>query len=172
VNEVVCFGCGALVPDQRGPVHEYMLSAPGCWAMYGSILAWHAGRPRRAAAGPVPPPHLADAYAAQHPANPDRRNRQSVAVHLMSLCAGQERGISGDRLRQMIGRWTHRDYPQLRPGPDAFPVTIRDVADAAENARLALVAEWAASTWTAWSAHHDTIRTWLTAQIGPAGGCC
>ncbi len=138
--------------------------------MYGSVVAWYAGQHRPGVAGPVPPPYLADAYAAQHPANPDRRNRQSVAVHLMSLCAGQERGISGDRTRQMISRWTHRDYPQLCPWPKAFPVTIRDVTDADENTRLVLVAEWAASTWRAWSAHHDTIRAWLAAQIGPERG--
>lgn len=39
VCEVRSFGCGALAPDQDGPVHKYMLSAPGCWTLYGSVLA-------------------------------------------------------------------------------------------------------------------------------------
>jgi hypothetical protein len=33
---------------------------------------------------------VVDSYMVQHPGNPDRRNRQSVAVHLMSLCASLE----------------------------------------------------------------------------------
>ena len=37
--------------------------------------------------------HLVDSYAVQHAANPDQRNRQSAAVHLMSLCASLEQGI-------------------------------------------------------------------------------
>jgi hypothetical protein len=52
--------------------------------MYGSILAWCA---ELASADPVMSQYMIDAYAAQHPTNTDRRNRQSVAVHLMSLCA-------------------------------------------------------------------------------------
>ena len=31
VGEIRCFGCGAQVPDQEGPTHKYMLSAPGGW---------------------------------------------------------------------------------------------------------------------------------------------
>ena len=86
----------------------------------------------------------------QHATNPDRRNRQSVAGHLISLCASLEHGISGTRLRRMIGEWTHRDYPLLVPQPASYRVTVRDVAD-----------DWAASAWAAWSAHHETVRAWL-----------
>lgn len=163
MSEVLCFGCGALVPDQHGPVHKYMLSAPGCWATYGSVLAWHAGLP---SADPAVSQHMVDAYAAQHAANDDRRNRQSVAVHLMSLCAALEHRVSGTRLPQMIGSWTHRDYPQLVPRPGAYPITIREVADVTGNSRPALIDDWAASTWAAWSAHHITVRTWLAAAAG------
>lgn len=133
--------------------------------MYGSILGWYAELPRLAA-DPGTSQYLADAYAVQHATNPDRRNRQSVAVHLMSLCAAQEHGISSARLRQMIGSWTHRDYPQLIPRPSVYPVTIRDVIEAAETMRSAVIGDWSISSWAAWSAHRDTIRAWL-AEIGP-----
>jgi len=104
-----------------------------------------------------------DSYAVQHAANPDRRNRQSVAVHLMSLCASLEQGISGARLRHMIGTWTSREYPLLVPRPDAYRLTVRDLADASGQDRAGLVADMARAAWTAWSAHHDQIRAWLAA---------
>ena len=107
--------------------------------------------------------HLVDSYALQHAANPDRRNRQSVAVHLMSLCASLEQGIPGTRLRQMIGTWTHRDYSLLEPRPDAYQLTVRNLADAAEQDRAALVSDMARAAWAAWSAHHEQIRAWLAA---------
>jgi Family of unknown function (DUF5946) len=107
--------------------------------------------------------HLVDSYAAQHAANPDRRNRQSVAVHLMSLCASLEQGIPGTRLRQMIGTWTHREYSLLAPMPNAYQLTVRNLADAAEQDRAALVRDMATATWAAWYGHHDQIRAWLAA---------
>ena len=107
--------------------------------------------------------HLVDSYAVQHAANPDRRNRQSVAVHLMSLCASLEQGIPGTRLRQMIGTWTHREYSLLTPRPDAYQLTVRNLADAAQQDRAGLVSDMATAAWAAWSPHHDQIRAWLAA---------
>ncbi|MDR0343657.1 MAG: hypothetical protein LBI49_11245, partial [Nocardiopsaceae bacterium] len=80
-------------------------------------------------------------------------------------CAGLEHGFSGVQLRRMIGDWTHRDYPLLVPRPAGYPVTVRDVADAAERSRADIVERWAVSAWTAWSAHHETIRGWLAASL-------
>ncbi|MFC1547249.1 hypothetical protein ACFL5M_01855 [Candidatus Neomarinimicrobiota bacterium] len=31
--------CGAMVPDIEGPLYEYMTSSPGCWAVFGEVLA-------------------------------------------------------------------------------------------------------------------------------------
>jgi uncharacterized protein DUF5946 len=78
-----------------------MLSSPGCWALYGSILAWKHNPAADAEATLTQ--RIVDSYAVQHATNPDRRNRQSVAGHLISLCASLEHGISGTRLRRMIG---------------------------------------------------------------------
>jgi hypothetical protein len=79
----------------------------------------------------------------------------------MSLCASLEHGIPGIQLRQMIGTWTHREYPLLAPRPNAYPLTVRNLADAAEQDRAALVSTMASAAWMAWSAHHGQIRAWL-----------
>jgi len=130
--------------------------------LYCGLEDWKASLPAGHDA-PTLIQHLVDSYAVQHAANRDRRNRQSVAVHLMSLCASLEQGIPGTRLRQMIGTWTHREYPLLAPTPDAYPLTVRNLADAAEQDRPALVSDMATATWAAWSVHHDQIRAWLAA---------
>jgi hypothetical protein len=169
VSEVRCSGCGAMVPDVTGPVHAYMPASPGCWALYCGLEGWKAsvaGRPDT----PTLIQHLVDSYAAQHAANPDRRNRQSVAVHLMSLCASLEQGIPGTRLRQMIGSWTHREYPLLVPRPGAYQLTVRDLADAVGQDRPGLVSDMARATWAAWAAHRDQILAWLAATPGARPG--
>ena len=53
----------------------------------------------------------------------------------MSLCASLEHGIRGAGLRSLLGGWTHRDYPELLPPPNAYPITVRNVADADEALR-------------------------------------
>jgi Family of unknown function (DUF5946) len=157
-----------MVPDTAGPVHAYLPAPPGCWALYCGLEDWKASL----AAGHDAPTliqHLVDSYAVQHAANPDRRNRQSVAVHLMSLCASVEQGIPGARLRHMIAAWTGREYPLLVPRPEAFALTVRDLADASGPDRPGLVADLARSAWTAWSAHHDQVRAWLAAATPRTG---
>jgi hypothetical protein len=153
-----------MVPDGPGPVHAYMHASPGCWALYCGLEDWKASLGAGHDA-PTLSQHLVDSYAVQHAANPDRRNRQSVAVHLMSLCASLEQGIPGTRLRRMIGTWTGREYPLLVPRPGAYQLTVRDLADAPGQDRAGLAADMARSAWTAWSAHHDQIRAWLDAAM-------
>ncbi|WP_298339793.1 DUF5946 family protein [Ferrimicrobium sp.] len=165
--EVQCFGCGATVTEIDGPVHTYMRAAPGCWSLYCSLL-------NRKFPGAVertgPPQGLVNAYAAQHGTNTERRNRQSVALHLISLCAGLERGVSGEHRRGLIGRMAHRDYPVLQPSPTSFTITVRDVADAEETVILRVVHDWEQATWLAWSAHQDQVREWLDDELRTAYG--
>ncbi len=168
MREVQCFGCGAAVPDLAGPVHAYMLAAPGCWALYGSLLAWRSSL--SGAPGAATSQYLVDTYAVQHATNPDRRNRQSVVVHLMSLCAALEHGIPGARLHHLIGEWTHREYPELLPRP-TFELTVTGVAAIPPEARPEAVLTWAGSAWADWLAHHERVRGWLSdALSGAAGG--
>lgn len=144
-----------------GPVHPYMDAAPGCWELYCSLEDWKASLAPRDA--PTIVQWLVDGYASQHPTNLDRRNRQSVAVHLMSLCASFERGESGVRLRRSLGSWTHREYEALIPHPASYPVTVRDVVRADLDDRPRVVGELARGTWASWVDHHDQVRAWLDA---------
>ena len=84
--------------------------------------------------------------AVQHATSSDRRNTQSVAVHLISLCAGLERSVTRRNRRRLIGRWVERTYPMLDPGPGAFCVTISDVATAPVTERPSVVGRLAAAS--------------------------
>ncbi len=107
-----CGGCGGEVVPSDGPRHAYVPAHPGCWA---TMCALEDDRHALVGAGAVSfVMDLVDAYAAQHPANPDRRNRPSVALHLMSLCAGIEHGLDG------AGRRSR--------GQTLIPALIRSVA--------------------------------------------
>ncbi len=159
-NEINCLGCGALVPNTTGDVHAYIMASPGCWQLYCDLQDWRNSLSDVQDVTAVQ--DLVDAYAAQHATNPDRRNRQSVAVHLLSLCASLEFSIPGTQRRRMIGSWTHRDYPMFEPLPERYSVTVRNVADATIEQREVVVAEMARSTWSAWSRHHEEIRSLLT----------
>jgi len=163
VSEVICRGCGALTPDITGPVHAYVDASAGCWQMYSELQDWK--NSLMSDEGLTTAQHLVDSYAAQHPTNIGRRNRQSVAVHLMSLCASLEFELSGKTLRTMIGNWTHRDYPLLQPRPVHFPITIRNVNDASSDEREDVVEDMARSTWFAWSIHHREIRIMLASYL-------
>lgn len=154
-----CFGCGGVVVQTDGPIHAYMLAAPGCWQLYNSLQDW-----KNSLVGPEgtdTTQWVVDSYAVQHATNPDKRNLQSVAVHLMSICASLEHRVSGVRLRSKLGEWTHRDYPELPPRPQAYPITVRDVADAVAARRAEVARSWATTTWMAWSPHHGEVRNWL-----------
>ena len=156
-----------MVPGGDGPVHAYMSSAQGCWERYCSLEEWKSGLAGPASIGIVQ--DLVDSFAVQHATSTDRRNTQSVAVHLMSLCAGLERGATGRERRLLIGRWVGRAYPVLEPAPDAFGVTTSDVAATPVTERPSVVSRLAAASWSAWSAHHDTVRDLLDSLSDDAG---
>jgi hypothetical protein len=148
------------VADVARPTHDYMTSAPGCWEAYGTLLArsrdWEIDR------GTVQ--LRTDAYASQHATNPDPRNRQSVAVHLMSLCATFELGVPPGRTTALLGEWTHRlgGYPDLISGQRHGPVTVIDVLAAEGGEAHAFAVErWARSVWDGWGERHAEIRDLL-----------
>jgi hypothetical protein len=132
--------------------------------LYGSVLEWWyaTGAARNAEVSQW----LVDAYAAQHATNTDRRNRQSVALHLISLCAAFEHAMPAEHRQRLIGRLAHRDYPALHPAVTSFAITVRDVADSADRDRADLAYQWAQATWDGWATHHDLVRSWLPDAIG------
>jgi hypothetical protein len=157
---VRCVGCGALVPDTDGPTHRYVGASPGCWQRYNDLLALVYAE----YGYPAIHQTTVDAYMAQHPGVPGPQSRQSVCVHLMSLCLVVERGVPPARATRALGHFAHRVYPWLEPPAMLGSVTVLDVLGARDLAEhTARVEHWARAVWAAWSAHHATIRGWLDA---------
>jgi Family of unknown function (DUF5946) len=158
---VACPQCGAVVPDIDGPVHAYVPSAPGCWAAFGAVRADEMFRFPESKTNNL----VVDAYMAQHPGDgTDRRDRQSVFVHLVSLCAVIERGAppsrSPDVLRAMLARQS--EFPVLRRRHGPGDLTILSTTDATSvEDHDAQVRTWADAVWGSWSEHHPTIRAAL-----------
>lgn len=156
-----CPGCGArFLPQAIDEAHPYIGASAACWAAYGELLAREFGD---AAYGRVHR-HSADVYAVQHPGTGDRRQRQSVALHLVALCRWLEDGWGTARLNAETQRLASasRSWPWLDP-PASYAVTVLDVLEARTGADHAdLVRRWAEATWHAWSAHHATVRRWVT----------
>jgi CTP:molybdopterin cytidylyltransferase MocA len=160
-----CPGCGArYLPQMLDETHPYIGASPACWATFGEVLAREFenvtfGRVHR---------HTVDVYSVQHPGTDDRRQRQSVALHLIGLCHWLEHNVGMDRLNAITQRLANadRDWPWLEP-PSAYPMTVVDVLEARDGAEhVRLVRRWAEITWEAWSAHHDTTRAWAGEALG------
>ena len=106
---------------------------------------------------------VVDAYPVQHSYSKGRREVQTVAVCLMTLCLFIVDGVDPQRgpalHKQMVTAWpafVWLDPPRLRG-----LMTVADVlaaADAAEHERLTWT--WAREMWEAWAPHHPTIRMW------------
>jgi len=160
MNLVACVGCGGLFPDVEGSTHRYMESSPGCWLMYGEVLAREYSDPAYGEVNRL----SVDAYAVQHPGQPSPQSIQSVALHLIRLCLLLERGLEIERANEaMIKAVEARSkFIWLTPPTKRGILTVADVHRAGNaQEHLRLVREWAESAWTAWSPHYAQIRAWL-----------
>lgn len=155
-----CPGCGARYPAlPTDTTHAHIGASPACWGTFGELLTREFqdpayGRLHR---------HTVDVYAAQHPGEDDRRQRQSVAVHLVGLCHWLEHGLDTDRViaatRPML-KGHRSDWPRLAP-PGGYEMTVGDVLTAASGEdHERLVRAWAECTWDAWRSHHAIVRRW------------
>ena len=155
-----CVGCGAVVAKADGPTHRYLGTSPGCWSIYGNILAKEYSDARYAAVHAL----TADAYPVQHPGAPSPQTIQSVAVHLISLYLQLEQGLPPEQAaatKQAAKERLANEFAWLEPPANVGDVTAIDVERAANPAEhRELVARWARSAWSAWSVHHATIRDW------------
>lgn len=163
-----CFTCGGRFPDIDGPVHPYMASSPGCWAVYGEVLAREYSDP-----GYFETHRLTvDTYAVQHPGSTERQSIQSVGVHLIRLCLFLEEGLAAEHANAAMleaGK-RKRSFTWLEPPPSFGALTAADVVKAgsvSEHKRV--VRAWAESAWEAWSIHHGQIRAWLPHKSGGGG---
>lgn len=156
-----CPGCGARFPDSDGPTHRYLGASAGCWATYGEVLAREYQDPTYMAAHRL----TVDAYAVQHPGRESSQTVRSVALHLVGLYAGLERGLGPDAARDVIGRAAESSaYRWLSRPASLGDVTVADVvgAESADEHALAVRA-WAESAWGAWREHHEQVRAWFDA---------
>ena len=164
MSVIPCVGCGALVPARDSATHPYIGASPGCWAIFGEVLAREYGEYGYPAVHRL----TVDAYAAQHPGTPSRRSIQSVAVHLISLHLILEHGLASEQATGAIrDALRHRgQFVWLDPPDSTGPVTILDVRaarDVTEHEHL--VWAWARSVWKAWSPHHEAIRNWASLSV-------
>ena len=161
---VACVGCGALVPDQPGPTHRYMTSSPGCWEIYGQVLAREYTDRAYASLHRL----TVDAYAVQHPGTSSPQSIQSVGIHLLRLHLVLERGFSdaaAARVMPLLSRQKGR-FHWLLPPPPMGGMTAVDVwrTSSTEQHRQAVM-EWAQAAWQAWAPHHDQVRCWLPKEL-------
>ncbi len=160
-----CPGCGALFePLPDGPHHEYIGASAECWSAFSELLAREFGDRTY---GWVHR-HTVDAYAAQHPGENGRRQRQSVAIHLIGLCHWIEHGLRAEQLTKPTQVLTaeKREWPWLTP-PSAYRLTVRHALAARSGAEHAQrVREWAESVWEACSEHHAQVRDWAAGALG------
>ena len=147
MESIRCIGCGAQVPDIKGPTHKYLGASPGCWKIFGDILAKEYGDQEYMKVHRL----TVDAYAVQHIGNKSPQTIQSVNLHLLALCAALERGVKYSFIPKIMNERI-REYKNvftwLSP-PDSFgAITVVDVAKA-KNAKEhgKLVEEWALAAW-------------------------
>ncbi|WP_274534519.1 DUF5946 family protein [Micromonospora sp. CB01531] len=163
-------GCGGLVPVEGGPRHPYMESAPACWRLYGELTI------RLLALSPAAaqPSHV-DCFATQHTggADNDRRQRSSIAVHLVALCARIERGITAVQLQRLRPRVSATvlptlgmdDWPLLTPPDDYGELTVAVLWNLPDDEFGPSLADWPGCVWSAWQHQHATVRVWTDALL-------
>jgi hypothetical protein len=154
-----CLGCRAVVPDMDGPHGPFNLASPGCWAIYGEVLAREYGEYH------FPPVHrmTLDSYALQHPGRPSLKAVHSIALHLTSLYFMLERGFDADQTTEPVRRLLLRrqGFLWLDPPTELGPLTILDIHGAGDLAvHTQRVRDWAEGVWQSWALHHDTVRSW------------
>jgi Family of unknown function (DUF5946) len=156
-----CFSCRAPVPDVAGPTHRYMTSTPGCWKLYGELLA------REFSGYYDPDTHglTVDAYAVTHPGEPQRVTIQSVNIHLLRLYLRLERGVAGDRAPSVLRKIVENKelvagLTWLEPPSFEHTVNVTDVLKATGfEEHRELVRAWAGSALGTWKAvHFETIE--------------
>ena len=163
-KNIICFGCGALVPDIESPTHEYMLSAPGCWSLYGKILA-----KEYTFENYDPDSHriTVDTYAVTHPGDKtERKAVQSVNIHLIRLFYLFEKNLKGKKLLQVIknaadDEGLHRGFRWLEPPSFINTLHVTDILKAKDiDEHRKIVELWGKSGWSAWkNMHGNTIES-------------
>ena len=154
-----CDRCGAVVLETSGPTHAYIAAPPGCWAAFGALQAQEMTR------FGYPPAHglAVDAYAASHGGDgSDRRDRQSVAIHLLALRATFTADEPFEERIALLRRLANenRDWPVLDRPPGVPVLSLTHAADAADvDDYTRRVREWALAVWEFWAPEHERLAS-------------
>jgi hypothetical protein len=148
-----------MVPDVQVPGHRDIGSSPGCWALFGEVLAREYSDFRYARAHRL----TVDAYGVQHPGTPSPHAIASVGLHLVRLHWVLELGWDSERATKAMQRLAERksELVWLAPPASRGTITVRSVHEASgpeEHARL--VRAWAEDVWQAWNSYHEIVRGW------------
>lgn len=155
-----CPECGAVTEKCDGPTHAYMTSSPGCWKVFGDVLAkeysdqeyWKVHR------------LTVDSYACQHGGDTSRAI-QSVNVHLCALYLAIERKLPfaafSPQMKKVITKFKSQ-FVALDPPDWQGVMKVTDVSkakDAAEHCLL--VQKWAEEVWQAWEHEHRRVKSMM-----------
>jgi hypothetical protein len=147
----------------EGPTHRYLESSPGCWHVYGQVLAREYGDRAFATLHRL----TVDSYAVQHPGHPSPQTIPSVCLHLLSLYLVLERHLpTGYATRIMAAATrTKERFFWLAPPTSLGAITVCDALPAkTPHEHAEKVRAWAASAWSAWAEHHATVRAWALVE--------
>jgi hypothetical protein len=123
-----------------------MTGSPGCWGAFGEVLAREYQSPALFAAC-----HrlTVDAYAVQHPGDPDdRRASQSVWLHYRSLRAVIQDGASHEAATALLKSLAGHPAPSMLLRPAGWRLTVADVVNAADH--VTAVSRWAEAALAGW----------------------
>lgn len=142
-----CMGCGGLFPESDGPTHKYMLSVPGCWQVYGEVLAREY---EDALLFSRSHQLTVDAYAIQHPGeSADRRADQSVWLHFASLHGILGQGGSQRDSPALLKKLAGQPFPTPPEPVENYALTVADVAAADIADHPTMVRQWAEAAYRA-----------------------
>ena len=110
-----------------------------------------------------------DSYMAQHPGDgSDRRDRQSVLVHLVSLCAlleSKRRPERADYIRALVVDH-FPDPPHLTRSSGPGELTVLYLLDAGDRSDYEKRARaWGQAVWESWAEQHSLIHDALATVI-------
>lgn len=138
-------------------MHPYLGASVECWELFGLLQTLEMERYGYPAVHRL----VVDAYAAQHPGpGVERRDRQSVLVHLASIHLVLEAGRSSADAAALLRRLTQDrpEFPLLaRNGPGVLDLRHAwDAVDLEDYERR--VRAWAAAVWASYEPSQEIVR--------------
>lgn len=155
-----CIWCGLITKKIDGPVHKYLGASPGCWALFGTLLAREYENAKYWTVHEL----TVDAYALQHPGEKSRQSINSLNVHLASLYSYFKLSRPTHNLSGVKRRFVERKntFTWLDPPDDMRDITVADVLKSTTaDEHCARVYEWARYIFNQWKAHHAMMAKML-----------